>query len=161
MKADEVNMTAPLSDLTEEGSHPVEVPNNSSAADESAFGCPRVDLFHVELGGAALMAEIKRASPSKGPIALSINTTQQALRYALGGASVIFVFTEPTWFKGSLIDMLIRRAVSVLPHRRPAQGLYPRPLPDRRSAPVWRRHCASHCRGPAPDSPRRPLCIHP
>lgn len=66
----------------------------------------------------ALMAEIKRASPSKGPIALSTNVAQQALTYALAGASVISVLTEPTWFKGTLLDMrLARQAIDSLPHR--------------------------------------------
>ncbi|KAH9996671.1 N-anthranilate isomerase [Russula compacta] len=66
----------------------------------------------------ALMAEIKRASPSKGPIALSANAAQQALTYALSGASVISVLTEPTWFKGSLLDLrLARQAVDTLPNR--------------------------------------------
>lgn len=66
----------------------------------------------------ALMAEIKRASPSKGDIALSTNAAQQALTYALSGASVISVLTEPTWFKGSLLDMrLVRQAVDALPDR--------------------------------------------
>lgn len=66
----------------------------------------------------ALMAEIKRASPSKGPIAMSTNAAQQALAYALAGASVISVLTEPTWFKGTLLDMrLARQAIDALPHR--------------------------------------------
>ena len=66
----------------------------------------------------ALMAEIKRASPSKGPIAMHTNAAQQALTYALSGASVISVLTEPTWFKGSLLDMrLARQAVDALPNR--------------------------------------------
>ncbi|KAI0745615.1 N-anthranilate isomerase [Earliella scabrosa] len=66
----------------------------------------------------ALMAEIKRASPSKGPIAMSANAAQQALTYALAGASVISVLTEPTWFKGTLLDMRhARQAIDALPHR--------------------------------------------
>lgn len=66
----------------------------------------------------ALMAEIKRASPSKGAISMSINAAQQALTYALAGASVISVLTEPKWFKGSLLDMrLARQAVDHLPNR--------------------------------------------
>lgn len=66
----------------------------------------------------ALMAEIKRASPSKGAISLTTNAAQQALTYALAGASVISVLTEPTWFKGSLLDMrLARQAIDVLPNR--------------------------------------------
>ena len=66
----------------------------------------------------AIMAEIKRASPSKGDIALSINAPEQAIKYALAGASVISVLTEPQWFKGSLIDMLtVRQALDSLPNR--------------------------------------------
>ncbi|KAK0195901.1 indole-3-glycerol phosphate synthase [Armillaria mellea] len=68
----------------------------------------------------SLMAEIKRASPSKGPIAMKINPAQQAQTYARAGASVISVLTEPSWFKGSLLDMqLVRQAIDSL-HNRPA-----------------------------------------
>ncbi|KAH9838084.1 indole-3-glycerol phosphate synthase [Rhodofomes roseus] len=66
----------------------------------------------------SLMAEIKRASPSKGDIAPFVNPAQQALLYAQAGASVISVLTEPTWFKGSLLDMrLARQALDALPDR--------------------------------------------
>ena len=68
--------------------------------------------------GPALMAEIKRASPSKGTISENTNAPTQALKYALAGAAVISVLTEPKWFKGSLLDMrLVRQAVDSLPHR--------------------------------------------
>lgn len=64
------------------------------------------------------MAEIKRASPSKGDIAPNANAAHQALTYALAGAAVISVLTEPTWFKGSLLDMrLARQAIDSLPNR--------------------------------------------
>ena len=66
----------------------------------------------------SLMAEIKRASPSKGDIAPNANAAHQALTYALAGAAVISVLTEPTWFKGSLLDMrLARQAIDALPNR--------------------------------------------
>ncbi|WVW84292.1 multifunctional tryptophan biosynthesis protein [Kwoniella bestiolae CBS 10118] len=66
----------------------------------------------------AIMAEIKRASPSKGDIAPDASAPSQALKYALAGASVISVLTEPKWFKGGLIDMLsVRNAVDSLPNR--------------------------------------------
>ncbi|KAJ3758198.1 indole-3-glycerol phosphate synthase [Lentinula raphanica] len=76
---------------------------------------PSTDTSHPSL---SLMAEIKRASPSKGEIAMNTNPAKQALIYALSGASVISVLTEPTWFKGSLLDMrLVRQAVDKLPNR--------------------------------------------
>ena len=66
----------------------------------------------------ALMAEIKRASPSKGDIAPNANAARQARVYALAGAAVISVLTEPTWFKGALLDMrLARQAIDALPNR--------------------------------------------
>lgn len=68
----------------------------------------------------ALMAEIKRASPSAGLISTSQPAPSLALQYALAGASVISVLTEPHYFKGSLQDLImVRRALERLP-RRPA-----------------------------------------
>jgi anthranilate synthase/indole-3-glycerol phosphate synthase/phosphoribosylanthranilate isomerase len=68
----------------------------------------------------AVMAEIKRASPSKGAIDMSAHAPTQALEYALGGAAVISVLTEPTWFKGTLNDMASVRAVLENVENRPA-----------------------------------------
>ena len=53
----------------------------------------------------SLMAEIKRASPSKGVISLMTCAPAQARTYALAGASVISVLTEPKWFKGNIEDL--------------------------------------------------------
>ncbi|KAF2154196.1 anthranilate synthase component 2 [Myriangium duriaei CBS 260.36] len=66
----------------------------------------------------SLMAEIKRASPSKGVIAISACAPSQARTYAQAGASVISVLTEPEWFKGSLEDLkYVRQALNGMPHR--------------------------------------------
>ena len=68
--------------------------------------------------GVAVVAEIKRASPSKGDIAPGIIAGEQGLKYAKAGASGISVLTEPTWFKGTLSDMRdVRKEVSALPDR--------------------------------------------
>jgi len=53
----------------------------------------------------AVMAEVKRASPSKGDIAPNIDAAKQGLVYAQAGAAAISCLTEPTWFKGTLEDM--------------------------------------------------------
>lgn len=53
----------------------------------------------------ALAAEFKRASPSKGDIAVHLNAGEQAQKYASAGANIISVLTEPRWFKGGLKDM--------------------------------------------------------
>ncbi|KAH0558655.1 hypothetical protein GP486_004693 [Trichoglossum hirsutum] len=66
----------------------------------------------------SLMAEIKRASPSKGIISLSTSAPKQARTYALAGASVISVLTEPEWFKGSIDDLrAVRQALEGMPNR--------------------------------------------
>lgn len=68
----------------------------------------------------ALLAEVKRASPSKGDLVdgSSPSSPSIALSYALAGASAISVLTEPKWFKGSLEDMrAVRAAVDSLPNR--------------------------------------------
>lgn len=53
----------------------------------------------------ALLAEVKRASPSKGPIGMHVHAATQARLYGSAGASAISVLTEPHWFKGSIEDM--------------------------------------------------------
>jgi anthranilate synthase/indole-3-glycerol phosphate synthase/phosphoribosylanthranilate isomerase len=66
----------------------------------------------------ALLAEVKRASPSKGNIDATANAAEQALQYALAGASVVSVLTEPKWFRGTIHDMRqVRSAVNHLPNR--------------------------------------------
>lgn len=57
----------------------------------------------------SLMAEIKRASPSKGIIAADVCAPAQAREYAKAGASVISVLTEPEWFKGTIDDLRAAR----------------------------------------------------
>lgn len=66
----------------------------------------------------SLMAEIKRGSPSKGIFALDIDAPSQAKKYALAGASVISVLTEPDWFKGSIEDLrAVRQVLDSMPNR--------------------------------------------
>ncbi|SLM36052.1 anthranilate synthase component 2 [Lasallia pustulata] len=66
----------------------------------------------------SLMAEIKRASPSKGIISMSTCAPEQARKYALAGASVISVLTEPEWFKGSIDDLrTVRQSLEGMPNR--------------------------------------------
>ena len=94
-------------------------PRDLSTCLELNLGPSQIDFVkRMKVRTPALMAEIKRASPSKGPISMSTNAAQQALNYALSGASVISVLTEPSWFKGSLLDMrLARQAVDSLTNR--------------------------------------------
>jgi indole-3-glycerol phosphate synthase len=62
----------------------------------------------------AVIAEVKRASPSKGAMAAIADPAALAIDYEAGGASVISVLTESRRFAGSLADLTsVKAAVSV------------------------------------------------
>lgn len=52
-----------------------------------------------------VIAEIKRASPSKGMIQSHINPVEQAKKYERAGAACVSVLTDEQFFKGSLADL--------------------------------------------------------
>ncbi|MFB8385927.1 indole-3-glycerol phosphate synthase TrpC [Microbacterium sp. NPDC055910] len=61
-----------------------------------------------------IIAEVKRASPSRGDLATIPDPALQALRYQEGGASAVSVLTEGRRFKGSLADLeAVKAAVQV------------------------------------------------
>lgn len=62
-----------------------------------------------------IIAEIKRASPSKGMICETLEAGPQAARYAAGGAAAISVLTETTFFLGSVEDLKAARRACELP----------------------------------------------
>ena len=62
-----------------------------------------------------IIAEVKRASPSRGDLAAIPDPALQAARYEEGGASAISVLTEGRKFKGSLADLEAVKARVSLP----------------------------------------------
>jgi indole-3-glycerol phosphate synthase len=62
-----------------------------------------------------VIAEVKRASPSKGAIAAGLDAAAQAAAYVAGGAAAISVLTEPTRFGGSLDDLAAVAASVAVP----------------------------------------------
>ncbi|CCH71265.1 MAG: indole-3-glycerol phosphate synthase TrpC [Phycicoccus sp.] len=68
----------------------------------------------LSMPGLSLIAEVKRASPSKGALADIPDPAALAAAYQSGGASVISVLTEERRFGGSLRDLdAVREAVTV------------------------------------------------
>lgn len=62
-----------------------------------------------------IIAEVKRASPSRGDLADIPDPALQARRYEEGGASAISVLTEGRRFKGSLADLEAVKSAVRLP----------------------------------------------
>lgn len=67
----------------------------------------RPSLFETLIHAQKLqvIAEMKRASPSKGDIAAHVDPVEQALQYEEAGAACISVLCETKYFKGSYADL--------------------------------------------------------
>jgi indole-3-glycerol phosphate synthase len=65
--------------------------------------------------GVNVIAEIKRASPSKGIIRADLNPADQAQMYTQGGAAAVSVLTDQRYFKGSYNDLILARNAVTLP----------------------------------------------
>ena len=65
--------------------------------------------------GIHIIAEIKKASPSRGVLSEDFDPEKLAAKYAAGGAAVLSVLTESKYFQGSFENLKIASHASGLP----------------------------------------------
>ena len=87
------------------------------AAEDMRRSAPAHALRHALARADELnvIAEIKRASPSKCELRPELEPGDVARAYAAGGAAAISVLTEEDYFRGSLDDLRAVRSACVLP----------------------------------------------
>jgi indole-3-glycerol phosphate synthase len=71
--------------------------------------------FHHTRNSSAVIAEVKKASPSKGIIRENFNPVEIAMSYEKGGAACLSVLTDEQYFKGHLSYLNLVRSQVELP----------------------------------------------
>jgi indole-3-glycerol phosphate synthase len=85
--------------------------------EERAAAAPPVHDFAASLcrEGINIIAELKKASPSRGVLRAAYNPAALAPALERAGAAALSVLTEPEFFHGGLEDLQLARTVSSLP----------------------------------------------
>lgn len=83
--------------------------------DRLPTGVPPSFAAALATPGMSLIAEVKRASPSRGPIRPDLDVASLVRHYELAGARAVSVLTEEDFFQGSLADLRVASAATGLP----------------------------------------------
>src|SRR5699024_1449231 len=98
-------MSTILDTIIAEKVNEVKVLRNHSITEGAFPPVPSLESRLRTRNSMGVIAEIKRASPSKGMINAHVDPVKQALLYEKHGASAISVLTDESFFKGSMDDL--------------------------------------------------------
>ena len=85
------------------------------ADQERTRGMVSAIQYQIHRGQPAVIADIKRASPSRGMIRANIDPVQIAVSYELGGACCLSVVTDQTFFRGHDGYLILAKGACTLP----------------------------------------------
>ena len=94
---------------------PVAALERRALAADPPRGFRRALAARIAAGGAAVIAEVKKASPSKGVIRPEFHPAEIAASYAAGGATCLSVLTDRDFFQGTDEHLCAARAACALP----------------------------------------------